>query len=110
MAEQLGLCPARAELPKQGFLTTPLIVSLTDWQFECIMVGNPELRKLISYSTQLLSMKFKLLINIKKPEYMEFPALNQYKAMVTYILLINVKMPTSYLNIYEQDKFQSQLS
>ena len=63
---------------------------------------GPEVIKLFSCSTQL-SMKFELLSNNNTAK---ISGIFRFESPKTFILLINVKI----LTIYEQDKFQAQLS
>ena len=67
--------------------------------------SGPEVIKLISCLTHLLSMKFKMLIDIeivKIDRIFRFSHQSQ-----SFILLINIKW---HFNIYEQDKFHAHLS
>ena len=72
--------------------------------------AGPEVMILFSFST-LLSMNFILLINI---EIANIDGIFRFKSPKSQscIPLMNVKMPTivGHFNIYEQDKFQAQLS
>ena len=76
---------------------------------------GPEVIKHFSYSTQL-SMKFQMLISIKKYQEIEL-SLGPDKLRMLFFLLINVKMPTTvgiltnwHFNIYEKENFYAQLS